>query len=222
MRSTRTVALGVGLTLAAVACAAEDGSQHLRNADVGAAVKVPADWTVFEQDQVQPNSITPGLQIPSPVEWFVGVDADPQPSASNVVRNLTADHPQGFFEVFALDENDRAQISIIAVRNMIVPIDQLREDFLQDPVVVLAYDDRVEVDGMRGLEMVVQVQESEVTETGELELIPGSYFQLNQVAWWDPLVERLYLGGIMCSIDCYARYQGDIEATMASWIARQP
>lgn len=212
----------LALAISSAGCAEGDGAQHLRNADVGAAVRVPGAWTVFEQDQVQANSITPGLQIPSPVRWFVGVDADPQPSPDHIVQAYTADHPQGFFEVFELDENDRWQISILAVRNMIVPIDQIREQFLQDPVVLLAYDDRLDADGMRGMKMVVQVQESEVDENGELELIPGAYFQLNQVAWWDPMVDRLYLGALMCSIDCYARYADDIEATMASWIARAP
>jgi hypothetical protein len=212
----------VVVSLNAGACAGDDGTVHLRNADVGAAVQVPATWTIFDQDQVQPNSITPGLQIPSPVRWFVGVDADPDPSPANIVRAYTADHPQGFFEVFELDENDRSQISIFAVRNMIVPIDQIREQFVQEPLVVLSYDDRVEVDGMRGLEMVLQVQESTVKKNGELTLIPGSYFQLNQVAWWDPMVEHLYLGALMCSLDCYARYAPDIESTMDSWIARSP
>jgi hypothetical protein len=210
------------LALVVTACAGDDGTVHLRNTDLGATVKIPVSWTIFEQDQVQPNSITPGLQIPSPVRWFVGVDADPDPSAANIVRAYTAEHPQGFFEVFELDENDRSLMSILAVRNMIVPIDQLREQFLQEPLVMLAYDDRVEEDGMRGLEMVVQVQESEVKENGDLKLIPGSYFQLNQVAWWDPKVERLYLGALMCSIDCYARNATDIESTMDSWIAREP
>lgn len=216
------VVVVVSLALSGGACTTSDGAQHLRNDDLGAAVQVPEAWTVFEQDDVQPNSITPGLQIPSPVRWFVGVDADPAPSPAHIVQAYTADHPQGFFEVFELDENDRAQMNILAVRNMIVPLDQLREEFLEEAVVVLAYDDRVEVDGMRGLEMVVQVQESEIEENGELSLIPGSYFQLNQVAWWDPKVERLYLGGLMCSIDCYARNADDIEATMSSWIARAP
>jgi hypothetical protein len=221
-RRVTSFTLTLALAISSAGCAEGDDAQHLRNADVGAAVRVPGPWTVFEQDQVQANSITPGLQIPSPVRWFVGVDADPQPSPDHIVQAYTADHPQGFFEVFELDENDRAQMSILAVRNMIVPIDQLRDDFLEEAVVVLGYDDRVEVDGMRGLEMVVQVQESEVAENGELQLIPGSYFQLNQVAWWDPKVERLHLGALMCSIDCYARNADDIEATMSSWIARAP
>lgn len=220
MRRLPAIALAFILWIAGAACTADDGSQHLRNTDVGAAVRIPAGWTIFEQDQVQPNSVTPGLEIPSPVRWFVGVDADPAPSPSHVVQEYTADHPQGFFEVFELDENDRWQMSILAVRNLIVPIDALREEFLQEAVVLLSYDDRVEVDGMRGLEMVVQVQESRVTDNDELELIPGSYFQLNQVAWWDPMLDRLYLGALMCSIDCYARYASDIDATMDSWIAR--
>lgn len=212
----------VTLVCLAASCGDSDGTQHIRNPDLGAAVQVPDGWTVFEQDQVQPTSITPGLQIPSPVRWFLGVDADPQPSPSHIVQAYTADHPQGFFEVFELDENDRSQISIYAVRNMIVPIDALRDEFLQEPVVVLVYDDRIDVDGMRGLKMVIQVQESEVKENGELRLIPGSYFQLHQVAWWDPMVEHLYLGALMCSIDCYARNAQEIDATMASWIARAP
>lgn len=205
-----------------VACASDDGAHHLRNTELGAAVRIPEGWTVYEQDQVQPNSVTPGLEIPSPVRWFVGVDADPEPSPSRIVEDYTADHPQGFFEVFELDENDRWQMSILAVRNMIVPIDTLRDEFLEEAVVLLAYDDRLEAEGMRGLEMVVQVQESKVTENGELQLIPGSYFQMNQVAWWDPALERLYLGALMCSIDCYARYASEIDATMASWVARAP
>ncbi len=222
MRRLPVIALAFILGTAGVACTADDGSQHLRDTDVGAAVRIPAGWTIFEQDQVQPDSVTPGLEIPSPVRWFVGVDADPSPSPSHVVQEYTADHPQGFFEVFELDENDRWQMSILAVRNLVVPIDALREEFLQEAVVLLSYDDRVEVDGMRGLEMVVQVQESRVTDNDELELIPGSYFQLNQVAWWDPMLDRLYLGALMCSIDCYARYASDIDATMDSWIARTP
>jgi hypothetical protein len=222
MRRPPVIALAFILGTAGVACTTDDGSQHLRDTDVGAAVRIPAGWTIFEQDQVQPNSVTPGLEIPSPVRWFVGVDADPAPSPTRVVQEYTADHPQGFFEVFELDENDRWQMSILAVRNLIVPIDTLREEFLQEAVVLLAYDDRIEVDGMRGLEMVVQVQESRITENDELELIPGSYFQMNQVAWWDPMLDRLYLGALMCSIDCYARYASDIDATMDSWIARAP
>jgi hypothetical protein len=219
----RRVPFLIALSIVSVACAgADDGFRYMVNEDLEAAVRLPSDWTVFSQDQVQPKSITPGFQIASPVRWFVAVDADPEPSASHVVRDFTADHPQGFFEVFQLDENDRAQMSILAVRNMVVPIDQLRDKFLQEPVVIVGYDDRIEADGMRGLDMIAQVQESEVKDNGELALIPGSYFQLNQKAWWDPKVERLYLGALMCSIDCYAENAAEIEATMDSWIASLP
>lgn len=222
MRRRSAALLALVMTIAGAGCASEGTQQHLRDTDVGAAVQIPAGWTVFTQDEVQPNSITPGLEIPSPVRWFVGVDADPEPSPARIVQEYTAAYPQGFFEVFELDEEDRWQMSILAVRNMVVPIDTLQDEFLEEAVVLLEYDDRVQVDGMRGLRMVVQIQESEVAESGELELIPGSYFQMHQVAWWDPLLERLYLGALMCSIDCYARYAGDIDATMASWIARAP
>lgn len=216
-------ALGLGLLLAA--CSAPQ-YEYVRNTEARTAFRIPTAWAVFEESTISGTDST--ADTPDTIDWLVGIDADPKPNIANVYPSRFAtDHPQGIAAVLSLTGESRDMTSFQALRNLLVPIDQIRDEVGTDAVRILLYDDLVVRDGYRGLHMVIQVQESALTAgstqgAGEgsgdgAGFLSGTYVQMNQILLLDDTTQHAYVLALLCSADCYARDRGDIESAIDSW-----
>ena len=229
------VALG-GLLLASCA---EPAYEYVRNTDVRAAFKIPADWAAYSEEEVLGLGTGPQADTPDPIRWLVGIDGDPIPSVSHVLNqsNLAGDHPQGIVLVQDLSFIERDAASIQYLRNFIFPVDELIQD--DSDAQVLTYDDDVQVEGFRGVHLEYQFRAAALASAGQADpndetaapsdlqraLLGGSgvavlspdFVQVNQTAYLDPATNRVYFMAVLCSAECYARNRGDIDVTVDSW-----
>lgn len=216
--------LGIGLLLSA--CAAPR-YEYVRNTEAKTAFRIPTDWAVFEESTVSGTEST--ADTPDNIDWLVGIDADPIPSVGNVYPSRFAtDYPQGIAAVLSLTGESRDVTSFQALRNLLIPIDQIRDEVGTDAVRILEYDDLVVRDGLRGLRMVVQVQESALTSGASQEdttegsgggagFLSGTYVQMSQILLLDDTTEHAYVLALLCSADCFARDESEIESAIDSW-----
>jgi hypothetical protein len=201
--------------------------EYVRNTKAKTAFRIPTDWAVFEESTVSGTDST--ADTPDNIDWLVGIDADPIPSVGNVYPSRFAtDHPQGIAAVLNLTGESRDVTSLQALRNLLVPVDQIRDEVGTDAVRILEYDDLVVRDGYRGLHMVVQVQEAALTGDatqgqgtnggeGGASFLSEQYVQINQILLVDDTTEHAYVLVLLCSADCYARDRSDIESAIDSW-----
>lgn len=118
-------AMCVVLALVAGSCASP-GYTYVRNTDVRAAFKVPSTWQTFDKNAVLGLS-GPQPNVPDPIQWLVGIDANPQGSPSDLLRAgaLTSSEPQGIALVQDLSFTERDSANISYLRNFLFPVDQL-------------------------------------------------------------------------------------------------
>jgi hypothetical protein len=151
------------------------------------------------------------------------------------VATLTADHPVGLVLVQDLSFIERDEASLSYLRNFLLPVDQLLQD--DSDARVLAYEETVDEDGLRGVHLVFQFRaaslaELSVTEAvgddpaglqsallgGQgVEVLSPEFVQVDQATYLDAQSDRVYFMAVMCDATCYARDRSDIEATLDSW-----
>jgi hypothetical protein len=197
--------------------------RYVRNTEQRTAFKLPADWTVYDEQQLLGQGETASADTPDPREWLVGFDADPSPSIAHVVGSggsFATDYPSGIAAVFRLSPQQRDQVSLGQLRNLIVPIDTIVEELGQEAVRVLAYDDRLMREGFRGLHLEFQVLESAIAQVGDQTgsgLLNDTYVHVSQTAYLDETTDRVYVFAVMCSAECFARNRGEIQTAVDSW-----
>jgi hypothetical protein len=217
----------LALTVAAAtsllgACGSPD-YEYVRNTEARTAFKVPIEWTVFDEATLQGEQAGPPVDTPDPVQWLIGLDADPSPTVEHVLTQggYYSDYPQGIAAVLQLTAQQRDGINYGALRNLILPIDQIQDQVGREAVQVLAYDDRIEKDGFRGLHMEAQIWasalEGDVATDGGSILFDDRFVQISQTAYMDPASDKVYVLAVLCSAECYSRNRGDIESVIDSW-----
>jgi hypothetical protein len=219
-RVSRSLAcLGVLAFLAA--CAAPE-YKYVRNTEARTAFRVPTPWTVFDEAQI--SGVDSPTDTPDNVDWLVGIDGDPAPQLGHIFpTSYATEHPQGVGAVLTLTGESRDAASLGALRNLIIPVDQITDDVGTDAVRILLYDDRLVRDGYRGLHMIVQVQSTALAADAASQggegpgFLASDYVQLNQIALLDDSTEHAYVLALLCSADCYARNRSDIESAIDSW-----
>lgn len=196
--------------------------EYVRNTEAKTAFRIPAGWTVFEESTVSSADST--ADTPDTIDWLVGIDGAPEPSVENVYpSSFATDFPQGIAAVVTLTDAARDSTSLERLRNLLVPVDQIRDEVGTDAVRVLEYDDLLVRDGYRGLHMVVQVQEAVLAGESPNEGTSGAgfladtYVQINQILLVDDTTEHAYILALLCSADCYARNRSDIHSAIDSW-----
>ncbi len=204
--------------------------EYVRNTEARTAFKVPIEWTVFDEATMKGDTGGVQASTPDPVEWLVGLDGDPSPAREHVLNlagGYATTYPQGIAGVYRLSTQVRDRVNLTELRNLIVPIDQIRDEVGDQALEVKAYDDRLDTDGFRGLHFEAQVSISaletvlgvdgggsrEVSST----LLDDDYLHINQTVYMDPSADRVYILAVLCSADCYARNRGDIESVVDSW-----
>lgn len=208
--------------LAVLASCAAPQYKYVRNTKARTAFRVPTPWTVFDESQI--SGVDSPTETPDNVDWLVGIDADPAPQLGHIFpTSYATDHPQGVAAVLTLTGESRDGASLGALRNLIIPVDQIQDEVGTDAVQILVYDDHLVRDGYRGLHMIVQVQSSALSadaasqDGGGPGFLASDYVQLNQVALLDDSTEHAYILALLCSADCYSRNRTDIESAIDSW-----
>ena len=121
----------------------------------------------------------------------------------------------------------RDRLNLTELRNLILPIDGIRDEVGAEAINLISYDDRLDVDGFRGLHFEAQVSVSALEfvvsggsvggSGGAGALLNDDYVHINQTAYMDPSSDKVYILAVLCSADCYARNRGDIETVVNSW-----
>ena len=172
--------------------------------------------------------------------WLVGLDADPQPTATHVLdpKTLDTDYPQGVALVQTYSFDDRDTSSFNALRNYLFPVDSL----LQDPnsAQVVTYDDTIDQRRVRGVHIVFQFRrarsrraqaDAQAAATNgtasdlqrtllggtAASLLSPDYVTVSQTALVSVDTNRVYYIAVLCSAACYDRNKADIESTVSSW-----
>lgn len=209
---------------AIVAACGSPSYEYVRNTEARTAFKVPIDWTVFDEAALQGEPAGPPVSTPDPVEWLIGLDAHPSPAVEHVLSEgaFDSDYPQGIAAVLRLTAQQRDGINYGALRNLIVPIDSIQDQVGREAVQLLAYDDRIEKDGFRGLHFEAQIWASALTgeaaaDNGSSVLLDDRFVQISQTAYMDPASDKVYVLAVLCSAECYGRNRGDIESVIESW-----
>jgi hypothetical protein len=224
-RTSPTAAVLASACLVLLAACGAPAHQYVRNTEQRTAFKLPSGWTLYDERTLLGDGAPTSAGTPDPREWLVGFDADPSPSIGHVVGadgTLATDFPMGIAGVFRLSSQQRDQINLGALRNVVIPVDTIAEEVGQEAVRLLAYDDRIVEEGYRGLHIEFQVLESAVAQAsgGAPEgsaILSDTYVQVSQTAYFDENTERVYVLAVMCSTTCYQRHRGDIETAVDSW-----
>ena len=236
------LAVRIGCAVAALAVLAScSGPQYeyVRNTSLRTAFKVPAGWALFDKRTLL-GQTGPQPSTPDPIRWLVGLDGDPQPTATHVLdpSTLNTDYPQGIALVQTYSFDDRDTSSFNALRNYLFPVDSL----LQDPnsAQVLSYDDKIDHNGVRGVHIVFQFRASALATAQADEqaaatngtasdlqrtllggtaasLLSPDYVTVAQTALVSVDTNRVYYIAVLCSAACYDRNKADIESTVNSW-----
>ena len=235
LRLGATVLLATALSVLPASCGSAE-FRYVRDSQAGTGFKVPSDWTVFDKNTFLGTSSGPTASTPDPIQWLVAVDGDPTPSPGHVFNQsqLATSHPEGFAMVFTLSSADRDRMSIAGIRNFLFPVDQLM-NLGSDDATMKSYDDSVTTDeGLRGVRMVFEFRAaaldevnqdpnaSESTSSGSEAAVAFSndFVVMDQVGYVDDATNKLYVMALMCSADCYDRYQREIANSIESWTVR--
>jgi hypothetical protein len=219
-----TLVLLIAAGAATLAACGSASYEYVRNTEARTAFKVPIEWTVFDEATLQGEPAGPPVNTPDPVEWLIGLDGHPSPTVEHVLAQggYYSEYPQGIAAVLRLTAEQRDGISYGALRNLILPIDQIQDQVGREAVQLLAYDDRVEKDGFRGLHFEAQIWASaleggEAATGGGTVLFDDRFVQISQTAYMDPASDKVYVLAVLCSAECYGRNRGDIESVINSW-----
>jgi hypothetical protein len=134
----RWPALGAVLLALVLASACSDSKfRYVSNADIGTYLKVPADWEEYDQDDLvgaeidaartanQPTSLIDVL-VNRQFQWRAAFDGDPKPSVEHTLS--LAEEPVVEVSVRALDRDEHEQVSLAALRNVIVNYDEMKAE----------------------------------------------------------------------------------------------
>ncbi|HJV09596.1 MAG TPA: hypothetical protein VJ653_07935 [Acidimicrobiales bacterium] len=120
----------------AAACSKSD-FRYVSNADIGTYLKVPAEWEEYDQDDLVGAEIDAARQANQPTslidvlinrqfQWRAAYDGDPNPSVEHTLS--LAVEPVVEVSVRSLDADEHDQVSLAALRNVIVNYDEMKAE----------------------------------------------------------------------------------------------
>lgn len=189
------------------ACAGSD-FQYVTNSSEGAYFKVPKNWKVYEKDEIveaSGNRLSPSQE--DTLRFMVAFDADPDPSLEHDLQ--TATRPFGLARVRELAPDERQQFSLIALRNEIVPIDQILEEEAGEIELLQEPRDITTGEGFAGTRLVYRVTTDD------------SSFTVDQTGLTDAQTRRVYFFIIGCQSKCYDDNKGTITEIADSWTVKE-
>ena len=111
--------------------------RYVSNSEINTYLKVPAEWEEYKQDDLvqaeidaarqanQPSSLIDVL-INRQFQWRMAFDGDPKPSVEHTLT--LAEEPVVEVSVRALDRDEHDQVSLAALRNVIVNYDEMKAE----------------------------------------------------------------------------------------------
>lgn len=111
--------------------------RYVSNGEIGTYLKVPANWEEYSQDALveaeldaarqanQPSSLIDVL-VNRQFQWRAAYDGDPKPSVEHTLT--LAQEPVVEVSVRALDRDEHDQVSLAALRNVIVNYDEMKAE----------------------------------------------------------------------------------------------
>lgn len=210
-RWAAAASVAVAVTLLLSACTGS-GYRYLKNTRDGAGTyfKVPDGWKVYDESEfIKTRNLTPARsQILRETSWTVAFDASSKPSLKHYDQLVTS-RPFGLARVRELDPDERAQFSLDAMRNLVVPVDTIAQQ--GGGVEVLRSDEFTRSGGFRGLRFTFSVQPPDGTQ----------FVTFDQVSIVDPDTKELHLLFISCTAKCYEREKDTINTVMDSWTVKE-
>jgi len=200
-------ALGaVLLALVLAGACSKSEFRYVSNADINTYLKVPQDWKVYDEDDLVSAELSAARQANQPTslidvllkrqfQWRMAFDGDPRPSVEHTLA--LAEEPVVEVSVRKLDPEERDQVSLAALRNVIVNYDEMKADAQSKAAgrgVGLAGEatssfraiDEEEIhfkDGVRGVRLRYVLRPD-----------PSSpFYAFDQTTLVDPKAERLYV-----------------------------
>jgi len=202
--------LALPLALAAVveACGTS-GYTYVKNSTTHTYFKIPSSWKLFHQDEIldsQPGLSPQQRDRSRKAQWLVAFDAAHQPSLTHVLEQ-SSKQPVGFAQVRALTADEHQNYSLAALRNEVIPLDQLSQT--PDAVDPISEKELVQ-GGLRGSRLVNNVRGTD-----------GSFVTFDQTALLDKRTKLIYLLVVTCDADCYVKNQKTINSVVDSWTVKE-
>jgi len=131
----------VALLLALTGACAKSEFRYVSNSSINTYLKVPAGWKVYDHDQLvgaeldaarqanQPPSLLDAL-INRQFQWRMAFDSDPQPSVDHTLSLAT--QPVVEVSVRALERAEHEQVSLAALRNVVVNYDEMKQQAVDE------------------------------------------------------------------------------------------
>jgi hypothetical protein len=200
---------------AAVALSACSGSgyHYVKNStDEGSGTyfKIPQGWRVYDE-----NEFFAKLDLPperskarKATSWAIAFDASSKPTLKHFEQPVTA-QPFGIAEVRQLGPEERDAFSLMAMRNLVLPVDQLSETDAE--LEVLRLDEFTRDGGFHGLRFTFNFRYPEAKE----------FVTFDQVSIVDADTKEVHLLVISCSVRCYERKKDTINTVMDSWTVKE-
>jgi hypothetical protein len=195
---------------AAVLLSACGGSEYryIKSSSNGTYFKVPKDWKVYDKETIVEAS---GSNLSEnqfdALRFMVAFDADPDPSLDHDLQ--TATKPFGLARVRQLSAQERLTFSLAALRNEIVPIDQILNEESGDIELLKEPEEIATSSGARGTRLVYRV----VTEDGS--------FTVDQTGLVDAKTQFVYFFIIGCESNCYDQHKQKISEIADSWTVKE-
>jgi len=203
MASRGLVALGACALVVALSSCAGSHYHYVSSSSTGTFFKVPSSWRVFSKSQVLSDPGQLGPRGASSDRFLVEFDASPKPNAGHDF--VTSTYPFGIARVRALSLQEHDQYSLAALRNEVLPVDNLIN---QDPnsVQPISSPKLITKGGLRGTELEYTVHVNSQT------------FTVEQIGYINTPTTNVWYLIVGCTSTCYQRYSGDIHRIIGSWI----
>jgi hypothetical protein len=176
---------------------------YVSSSSTGTFFKVPSSWKVYGKSQVLADPGQLGPRGSSSDRFLVEFDGSPQPNAGHDF--VTSSAPFGIARVRQLSLQEHDQYSLAALRNEVLPVDNLLN---QDPnaVQVRSPPKLLTHRGLRGTRLEYSVHVNSTT------------FTVEQIGYVDTPTENVWYLIVGCTLTCYQRHSGDIHRVIDSWI----
>jgi hypothetical protein len=210
-RGAAAVSVAVAVAMLLSACT-DSGYNYVKNSGDGTGTyfKIPDGWKIYdEREFIKTRNLSPvRSQLLRDTSWTVAFDASSKPSLKHYDQLVTS-KPFGLARVRELDPEERSQFSLEAMRNLVVPVDQISQQ--GGEVEALRLDEFTQSGGFRGLRFTFSLQPPESRQ----------FVTFDQISIVDADTRELHLLFISCSARCYEREKGTIDTVMESWTVKE-
>jgi hypothetical protein len=216
--SGRTARRGGAVLLicaAAIALSACTGSgyHYVKNSSdegSGTYFKIPESWRVYDENEFFAKLDLPPERAKArkDTSWAIAFDASSKPTLKHFEDPVTR-QPFGIAEVRQLGPEERDQFSLMAMRNLVLPVDQLAESGAE--LEVLKLEEFTRDGGFHGLRFTFNFRYPE----------NNRFVTFDQVSIVDSDTKEVHLLVISCSTRCYEQKKDTINTVMDSWTVKE-